>query len=424
MAASRVVLEAKALWAKCLDVKRKGGDLNETIHAPPDLDGTYRICTDMTAIISCAPGNMLEDLAVNAFVAELTAMCPNVVMAYSQFYAPGVGTIMGGYNINDICDRFLSHYEKKNARGILDADLFIIPINVPGHWRLGIVDFSNRRFDLYDSLRDASMEAVDFADNMKAFLYQYATARMKHLGRATVDITDIEGYEIRVNRGLEGEHGPVQADALSCGVFMLSVAVFRAFGEPLTLQAHHVPKLRAFITYTISTGDNPWVNMSEEFKSRPNIRTKRVHIVDDDDGMNGGDDIGMHGGVDVPNDRTSRYESVAARFFPFGMPQGFDTDNPPHPPSSHETRGTVMPSSTVKSARAPSLRNNIPWWEQPSSFADPVASVPSSVASSMVVMEARRADRMDLDEAPKVKPSEEPPRASSSWMNMALARPI
>jgi len=126
---------------------------HDEVHKPVDYDGTYRVVTDNEAVYSLDNGNLMNDTAGNAFVASFNRRMKEkknlVRMLYTHFYLiPGSGSIRTGYEIPVICDRFTADIEREVEGGLLGLELILVPINIPGHWKLGVIDLKNRRFEM------------------------------------------------------------------------------------------------------------------------------------------------------------------------------------------------------------------------------------------------------------------------------------
>ena len=141
------------LWRDAAAAMQTKLHKHDEVHTPADYNGKYRVLTDNEAVDSVAPGNLLNDTACNAFVAAFNLRMrqanKKVRMLYTHFYlVPGPGSIRTGYTIPVICDLFAADIEAEFPGGLLALDTILVPINIPGHWKLGVVDLKNKRIEM------------------------------------------------------------------------------------------------------------------------------------------------------------------------------------------------------------------------------------------------------------------------------------
>jgi hypothetical protein len=179
-----MLAHVKPMW-KASRQAVSNGKRHERVHEPPDMDKTYRVCTDHEAIVSVMPRREVNDTAANAFVPQVI-ICgkpKKAVMVYTHFYKI-VAEGFEVHTVQSISDQFLLYIESVYPQGLLDVDMLIVPIHKPGHWQLGIVDFKHKRFEFYDSLYNTKRKDVcaPFAGVMTQFLNKYFSERMEQLG--------------------------------------------------------------------------------------------------------------------------------------------------------------------------------------------------------------------------------------------------
>ena len=126
MAVPRAVQQEVAdLWVMADAASRTKTRKHESVMEPTDLDGTYRVATDYDAVHSCAPNQEVSDTAANAFAAWLTkgALPNKMALLYTHFYSTGnqEGSILTGYDVNVISDRFVRHIENPFREGFLGS---------------------------------------------------------------------------------------------------------------------------------------------------------------------------------------------------------------------------------------------------------------------------------------------------------------
>jgi hypothetical protein len=261
--------EVMDLWVMADAASKTKTRKHESVMEPTDLDDTYRVATDYDAVHSCAPNQEVSDTAANAFAAWLTkgALPVKVALLYTHFYSTGTqeGSILTGYDVNVISDRFVRHIENAIPGGLLGLDMLIVPLHSAGHWRLGIIDFAHQRFELYDTLPLSSVDnCEEFANHMIKFLTAYGRARMP-----AAPMPNFDKFVRVINIGLEGEKSPQQKDGTSCGIFMLAIALFRSRGWRLScLRGDDANTLRMGVTYTISTHKDVWASINAALAAR------------------------------------------------------------------------------------------------------------------------------------------------------------
>ena len=113
------------------------------------------------------------------------------------------------------------------------------------HWVLVVIDVANRVFRLYDSLSTVDTHGV--VDVLRRWLRDEVAAR---LGGDAVKSWNVGEWATDLDSSR-----PRQADAGSCGVFVLAAADCFALGAPLLFSQKDVPTLRQRIALALFFDD-------------------------------------------------------------------------------------------------------------------------------------------------------------------------
>lgn len=224
-------------------------------------DLPFVVCADFEAIYSLKEGELVNDVAINAFVGLFNKEHDDMFMFYTHFYSSGErGSISSGYDISGIVARFVGNVNLRKFKKLY------VPIHVGSHWALGVIDFSNQKVIVYDS--GNGYDVGVFKDKMDTFLGAYNT----FLGKSVDDIATFGC----VSSGVK------QEDATSCGAFLMAHAIFSANNWPFSFTGRDSCRLREYAAYYIGTNKNAWkelqtnnVTIAESVFVKPVVRTKR-----------------------------------------------------------------------------------------------------------------------------------------------------
>jgi sentrin-specific protease 1 len=116
---------------------------------------------------------------------------------------------------------------------IFDQDKVIIPVHLPGHWTLLVVNFSKQLFEYYDTMgANKAQAAKAIATVMKCFL-QYAVSIRKE--------TSLSSYAQYIPKI---QQIPEQGNGDDCGVFMCTLADYLAQDLDFNFTQADIPRFR------------------------------------------------------------------------------------------------------------------------------------------------------------------------------------
>lgn len=114
--------------------------------------------------------------------------------------------LRGGYDYNKV-----KRWSKKAEVKICELDVVFAPVNVHGnHWCLGVVNFTERRFEYYDSLQGESGDVL-------VFMRRYVVDEAAQYGSDF----DLSGWTDHIPSDI-----PTQDNGYDCGVFMCKYAEY------------------------------------------------------------------------------------------------------------------------------------------------------------------------------------------------------
>lgn len=252
-----------------------------TLAADRKGDGTYTLPLLWSGAVSTLPNTMVNDNAVNQFLRDLEDVTIGaglrVVVCDSHVYTNqgNAGCMTRKHDINTLCDKFFRHAEKRlGSKGLLAADLILVPMHSGAHWRLGVLDRRQQSFEVYDSLLHlvpgttlSPFAARQFAAVMSKFMRYGSRCRhpcRRHPARspppsarryadtrvadgididAAVDVPNYDTYQCKVNEDPAGNASPRQSE-VECGIMMLATAWYRVFGWAFNFSGRDATKLR------------------------------------------------------------------------------------------------------------------------------------------------------------------------------------
>jgi hypothetical protein len=128
---------------------------------------------------------------------------------------------------------------------IFDCDLSVIPVNMPEHWVLIVIDHGKKLLRLYDSKPDATTRG----SRIKIIIDITHYLRLEHLDKKKEEYTAISEYS-----RTEYSHGPKQENEYDCGTYLCQTAEFLSRNKPLTFSQADMPYLKQKMMWEISAG--------------------------------------------------------------------------------------------------------------------------------------------------------------------------
>eukprot|EP01130_Rhizamoeba_saxonica_P002383 TRINITY_DN12196_c0_g1_i1.p1 TRINITY_DN12196_c0_g1~~TRINITY_DN12196_c0_g1_i1.p1 ORF type:complete len:542 (-),score=110.11 TRINITY_DN12196_c0_g1_i1:23-1648(-) len=122
----------------------------------------------------------------------------------------------------------VSRWTAKIGVDIFEYDYIFIPIHLPAHWVLGVINFKDQRFEYYDSMNGNPRKHL-------AVLRRYV--RDEHMDKkgSNFDLTGWTNYQPRV---------PQQNNGYDCGVFTCQYAEHISRGSPIDFVQRDMPYFR------------------------------------------------------------------------------------------------------------------------------------------------------------------------------------
>ena len=183
----------------------------------------------------------LDDAVINDFLKLVTARpaCPGGnpprVWALSSFLYPTFIDPTKGYSK-------VKTWSRQVEGGIFTLDALLVPLHLGIHWACGVVDFKQRRLELYDSKEPEEHGS----DNFFPFIKDYLSLESKAQRRKVIDF---EVWTEHTPRGI-----PQQVGGVDCGVFACQFANYRALGKEFDFTQADIVYLRERMTYELATG--------------------------------------------------------------------------------------------------------------------------------------------------------------------------
>lgn len=122
-------------------------------------------------------------------------------------------------------------------------DMVFFPVFMGLHWRLGVINFRDKRFEYYNSLRICAAER-GFMKRVLKKLRTYVE------GEADGNV-NLEGWRDKV---MSSDDIPQQDNAYDCGVFMCKYAELLSEKRPLEFSALDIPRVRYHMMRSLATG--------------------------------------------------------------------------------------------------------------------------------------------------------------------------
>ncbi|XP_073236946.1 sentrin-specific protease-like [Porites lutea] len=123
--------------------------------------------------------------------------------------------------------KWLAKWTKKI--NIFEYDKIFIPVHLPGHWVLGVVDFGSKVISYWDSMKSSANCA--FYENLRSFLKEESVKR----GRTFLEEQWLDQYPQDI---------PKQDNAYDCGMFVCMFAEFLSRGDLPTFKQDDMPSMR------------------------------------------------------------------------------------------------------------------------------------------------------------------------------------
>jgi sentrin-specific protease 1 len=176
----------------------------------------------------------LNDVVINAYLGLLTArsqqdvQLPKLWTFNSFFYK----------KLKDESYEGVTKWTKHlPGKGIFDYDLIILPINNPGHWTCGAINFRQKRIEYYDSTGGT---AGPFFSLMRGYLKK--EARKRGVPFNPGEWTNYIPKDI-----------PHQDNHFDCGLFTVRYAEYLSREAPFTFTQQDIPYLRERTAFEILT---------------------------------------------------------------------------------------------------------------------------------------------------------------------------
>ena len=188
---------------------------NKFTHFPSDaLSLQNNNCltgTIMDTFLKCMTTNVADGSTNNTMNVFNTSFYPKLVNTFhNDTTCPGWNT----YNYNGVT-QYTNHFSRED---ILKTT--IIPIHIPGHWLLCIIDPSMQTFFFLDSLRQLNIVIIK---NIRMWF----NSELERLNYDTSHNLRFHIYNWNlVNSNNLPSHVPRQNDSTSCGVFVLMFAFY------------------------------------------------------------------------------------------------------------------------------------------------------------------------------------------------------
>jgi histone-lysine N-methyltransferase SETD8 len=116
----------------------------------------------------------------------------------------------------------------------LDSDLVFFPINIPGHWILGVVDVKKKLIYILDSMYNQEKESIyekEFQE-IKSFCINHF--------QDTTGLTFSDDYFKYVPQSSTGMVPPQQNNNVDCGMFVILACLFISHGLPLSYKQEEI----------------------------------------------------------------------------------------------------------------------------------------------------------------------------------------
>jgi len=133
---------------------------------------------------------------------------------------------------------------------IFAYDKLIIPVHVPGHWVLAVINFHDNRIEFYDSLGGSGHYILS---HLKLYIIMESWVR-KH-----------QDYNISELK-LEAINAPRQYGSIDCGVFVCKFAECACLDKPMEFSQSQMSKIRKEIATEIKQSAVPESNTKQPQK--------------------------------------------------------------------------------------------------------------------------------------------------------------
>jgi len=172
--------------------------------------------------------NMLTSNVINFYTTILEKKCDSAKKAKCYF----MNTFF--YNTLVMNHSMFNYWEvepwTRNVN-IFDYHKLIIPVHVPGHWVLAVINFRDKRIEYYDSLGGSGYYILQ---HLK--LYVILESWVHH------------GQDFNINDlKLEAINAPRQYGSIDCGVFVCKFAECACLDKPMEFSQSQMPKIRSEI---------------------------------------------------------------------------------------------------------------------------------------------------------------------------------
>ncbi|KAL3088575.1 hypothetical protein niasHT_023193 [Heterodera trifolii] len=119
---------------------------------------------------------------------------------------------------------------------IFAHEILIIPIHLPNHWCMAIIDFRQKRLDYYDSLMGTNEKCLH---NLRDYLEQESLDKRKRP-------FDSEGWIMECRKDI-----PSQSNFSDCGMFSCLFAEYASRRAPITFTQKHISYFRERMCFEI-----------------------------------------------------------------------------------------------------------------------------------------------------------------------------
>ncbi|KAH9412280.1 putative Ulp1 protease [Ordospora pajunii] len=172
-----------------------------------------------------ADGGLLNDKIINVYFEIVSKYSTQAVHSFSTFFYSALRS------------RGVEWVQRWTSEvNIFDNKLIFIPVHVPGHWCLVVMDVEEMQLEYYDSLGTADMQVVDF-------VIEYLRAEWCRVCG--------DGFKISIK---PMKDIPQQQNGTDCGVFVCMYARYRLEKNSKWFRSNEIKSLRKAILHEIMAG--------------------------------------------------------------------------------------------------------------------------------------------------------------------------
>jgi len=136
---------------------------------------------------------------------------------------------------NDVYDyKRVRRWTKRRKIDVFKFNKLLIPINLPGHWSLIVIDMTRKAFIYLDSMNKHGTSGLDVIQNLKRWLEDESMDKRK------IKLEDIENWDVQIRTDV-----PQQNNNYDCGMYATKFAQFVSEGKDPDFDADEIPRFRA-----------------------------------------------------------------------------------------------------------------------------------------------------------------------------------